>query len=165
MQRAILLNERLYHLKIKPTQFCDRCETDIESYKHFFSICPATQKLWKELIQQPQLLYLQLKEQYPISDIIFSTIDKDNRFSGINVISCIFKQMLYAAKCTKQNVTASKIVNEIEFIKTIEQQSIENENQERKFLKRWKLQCTNENEMRTYITEYIQQMSLKCLSN
>ena len=94
---------------------CYYCNVQKETVIHFFFQCKAAQAILKEICE-----YLSHTYQIKICSlthrkILFNNVD-ENLFSFVNLIFCITKQMMYALKCMQQKVTASRVIEELEFI-------------------------------------------------
>ena len=133
--RAIMLNERLYYLKIRESQHCDLCGIDKETYQHFFFDCQNTQSILRELRAYVSLNCID-ETKWTFEHIVMNEICQP-KYHFANVLCLIFKQKLYASKFNKQKANAKIILNELNFIKKLERNNVRNKKQEKFFNKRW----------------------------
>ena len=147
---AILLNDRLYHLSIMPSQTCINCSNAKETYKHFFFICPAAKDILLKILHKFNV------EMNTVNfcDVIFGSQD----CSWLNTLLIVYKQNMYAAKCLKQKPQGHKIIAEILFIKEIELQKCFSNKKRKQLESKWN---NNKNDVDTtqntqdYILHYI----------
>ena len=104
VHRAILLNDRLYHMKIRESKLCDLCELEVEDYKHFFYECRETRKIWDRVLNHPKVLatWPQFKlYQIDLQQFLFSQIYVWNRLyepANVNFQAKAIRKKVYERK-------------------------------------------------------------------
>ena len=121
IHNAIFLGNRLAKMNIVQSNKCFLCGTEVENVIHLFWECTKTKKLLHEIVKYVEEKYtvnLNFNVREVITGIWSNTETCTLMFQTLIVV--VFKQMIYATKCLKQNVTSSQIIDEIEFIHEIE---------------------------------------------
>ena len=119
---------KLVHKKCK---FCKEPETK-ETYRHFFFDCRIVNQLWKEI----QQYYLIPRDNLTYRNIILNDC-ATNRQSSSNLIVLVTKQTLYRCKCANVEPNKNMVINEIKFIKKIEENNVWTKMQKQAFYNRW----------------------------
>ena len=132
--KAVLLNDRLVHMKVKLSDRCDFCQQYKEIYNHFFFECEITQEIIQQLIEFIKLETIS-NVQFNYENIIFNNFGRENSF--ISILMTIFKQKLYAAKCLNKKPKYHEIKYEYKFIKEMEERKINSSKSLKKFNQRW----------------------------
>ena len=157
MHNAILLNDRLFYLGISNSQNCDFCNLCKENYRHLFLECTKIQHIWKAILDHFHIYDIEIN----FSNIAMNHLSED-KTSCINLIALVFKQNIYAMKCKKQKLNAPMIIEEIEFIKKLEQQQCTMQKAISKFNAKWSIIDQNENVINPvndpFVLEYIQNL-------
>ena len=163
--KAILLNDRLYHMKITETQNCSLCGEEKETLSHFFVNCKITKILWKKLLEHNKIKkhIIRISRENNLDNVILNDIMSEDLTNCINVCAIVFKQKLFAAKCKKEKLNINAVVKEIEFIHKIESDKAKQSSKaNKKMMKRWNQETTHEvnvDEGNTSFTrQYIMQM-------
>ena len=110
LHQAILLNDRLYHLKIVDS---DWCKNSKETYYHFFYECQFSKTLWSKISQRFNIL----NQLLTFKNIILNSVVEQPSNSYINLLILVVKQNMYAAKCLKKKPTIRSIVQQLFFIR------------------------------------------------
>ena len=94
LYNSVLLNERLYYMKVKETTMCTFCESRKETYQHMFVECSYTQqlltKIW-EMFREHQI-------EKSAKALLFNSVTINPKWV-INTVVLICKYYVFLCKC------------------------------------------------------------------
>ena len=118
MHRAILLNDRLFYYQIVQSQNCSFCHEEKETYEHLFYACPKTQQIANiciDYIRQNKCTMI----NWVFHKLITNNVTEPKSCFG-NLVSLIFKQKIYSAKCQGIEPSSYSLIQEVRLIKAME---------------------------------------------
>ena len=112
VHHILVTNKTLYDWKMKDTNRCSFCDSEIETLYHLLWGCTIVAKLWSDLFQ-----WLQIKTQ---TNIMFNCKEillgiEDNTFLMYNAIFIITKQYIYSCRCTQKTPNFNCLKNLINY--------------------------------------------------
>ena len=114
---AVLLNNRLLHMKRAPNILCHYCKTTKENVPHFYFECNIVRRFWLDI---QNLIEEKLDEKCTITlQNVFICNVHSQIDHAVNLIILVAKQMLYQWKWLKQKTSIIEVENKIEFIRKI----------------------------------------------
>ena len=113
LHNKIFCNNVLYHWRVVNSQICDYCKYK-QTPLHLLYSCSRAKRIWSQLGDYIDDFGFDF--QATPSKIILNNFD----IPIINFIVLVIKQMLFRFKCTKEELTWSEIVREIENLYEIE---------------------------------------------
>ena len=135
LQNAIVLNDRLCHYGLWPSNTCEQCSQEKQTAQHFFVKCQKTVKVWRDVVsifEQKYNCKIDVNEKEYIT-----CVTTEDKLGCIALICMVFKQKMYAAKCMKKEPNAHEIMYEIEFIHGMEKSKAISRNKQNMYNKRW----------------------------
>ena len=132
---VVILNDRLAHFGIADDNKCTNCRKEKEDFKHFFIECPYAKAIWQRMKSYCLEVY-DVKPNFSRENIL-SGISNRNQNEFVNLIIVVVKQMLYAKRCQKTTLHHNEVINEIEFIHSIELKKVKTTKDVIKYNKRW----------------------------
>ena len=95
LHNTILTNNRLWHMKIAPTNKCDFCQEEVETIIHLLCNCKEVKNFWTEIAKYVQEMYHEDLEISILAIIPHITTHHVSEFNYHNVTKIVAKQHLY----------------------------------------------------------------------
>ena len=135
LHNALVLNTHLYHWNIRSNNLCSMCNNEREDLEHLFFNCYVVRDIWKKLESfLSNILNINIDIRW--NHVIWCKIS-DNRFSIMNCIILIVKQLIYRHRCLGLPLTFSNVKNAIYEIKSIEKYIAVKENKTSLHERKW----------------------------
>ena len=120
LNRYITTNHFLKTIKIKESDICDFCQTEIETIRHLFVFCPVVKRLWQDLLDwmYPNFVLLE-----PLSEkvILFGIYPATPDTKLFNMLLIITKRYIFQCKCLEKVPDLKTLINIIKHYYEIEQ--------------------------------------------
>ena len=149
LTNCLLLNNRLFEVKITNYDFCSFCKAHKEMYNHFFYVCVHVENFWSSTKDITNKIR-PTECHFTVQNIILN--NPLNHVTHIaNLIVLIAKQILFHCKYHKIFPNASLVQKEIEFVRNVERNQAFQKGTVFKYNMRWNDNLVIENEPDTCI--------------
>ena len=117
IHRILVTNKSLLLWKLKDSDLCTFCETEIESIYHLLWGCTYSKSLWSKLFEWIQSK-TDMNISYSVEEIFFG-ITMDN-MQFLNCLFVITKQYIYSSRCLNIRPNFEQLVSKINYNMAVE---------------------------------------------
>jgi hypothetical protein len=138
LHRILSTNKYLEIWKIKKSNLCTFCETQVETIEHLFWDCPTVCAFWQEL-SLCLWPYLDITDIISRKNVLFG-VDTHSNSTMLNHIFLIVKKYIFAQKCKEDNLKVYHFIQVLRnyYISEIEMAKRYNNKRKGSILDKWK---------------------------
>ena len=150
---ALVLNRQLFLWKIKSSEMCSFCDSEVETIQHLMVECRYVKGIWnrvKELCIQDFNTHINTEGP----NILFDSVAKPRK-NVCNFICLVVKQYIYRKRCIGERPTFNEVNAHINRYRNIEKYiAIKNDKVEY-HCKKWKCTDMSAQNLDTYVENYL----------